>query len=109
VACFSSLVLSTATALSWYGESLNTVAGTDLLPMGSGRFASEGWQKAAFMRQLRYYWSLTSSWWYQSGEGEPYANTPECFTLDGPHFNGGTEWQNGFYFGGPGTADPGCF
>jgi hypothetical protein len=97
-----------ATNLDWYGEVANTVHGTDIAAMGSGHFASEGWTKAAYLRNLRYNWSTSASYWYQSGEGSVSQSDTNCFTFAGPYFSSDPSWINWAYYGGPGSGASGC-
>lgn len=68
--------------------------------MGSGHFASEGWQHAAYTRTLEY--RSTSSVW----DDIPYASVStyvtdaNCYSID--LNNGSSPWNTNFYFGGPG-------
>lgn len=67
-------------------------------PMGSGRFASQGWQWAAYQRQIVYRDSANGGHNPSLTLSQP---SPACYTGTNPAW-GGADWQTYFYFGGPG-------
>jgi hypothetical protein len=83
-----------ASEINYGGEVVGTAS---FPPMGSGRFANEGWQKAAYQRTIGYY----------QPQGGAMANAsltavqswPRCYTalvvMDGP-------WLETLWYGGPG-------
>jgi Neprosin/Neprosin activation peptide len=85
---------SNAKDIDYGGE---TVASTNWPPMGSGAFASAGWQKAAFQRDIFY---------FSTGGGAQFANltasqpSPSCYTIS--LFSTTAPWNKYFFFGGPG-------
>ncbi|CAN1217939.1 hypothetical protein LINPERPRIM_LOCUS1183 [Linum perenne] len=69
--------------------------------MGSGHFASEGFRKAAFIRNMEYV--------DQDGVVKdahdlyPYASRPECYSVAMQDWN---DWfRIHFYYGGPGYSN----
>lgn len=93
---------SKANRISWYGEIVDLDDGTNTsTDMGSGQFANQGFQKAAYMRNIWYY-KLSDGKRYQYNPGTT-GTTPGCYTLD-THFISGTTWESYFYFGGPGKS-----
>ncbi|XP_068640718.1 protein neprosin-like [Aristolochia californica] len=97
---FNSLV-NYANRITWGGETASLVKpGVTYAPMGSARFPSEGYRKAAYMRNMKV---IDSSMQYVDAPSNliPSTPTPQCYQLGdnaadvptlGPHF----------YFGGPG-------
>ncbi len=71
---------------------------------GSGQWASAGWSRAAYQREL-YYWSYPSAGavWDSLTAAQPSSN---CYTIAGPYWGGyappSNDWGEYFYFGGPG-------
>jgi hypothetical protein len=65
--------------------------------MGSGAFASAGWQKAAYQRQNWYINTGGTSEWTSLTGDEP---DPTCYT-EQIGTNGGSDWVVYFFFGGP--------
>ncbi len=96
-----------ASRLDWYGEVYDSSApaptSTD---MGSGKFASAGWQHAAFFRNLTYYWQPTTYWWWDSGTLS--VTDAPCYSGSGPFYSSDEAWHNWFFFGGPGKEASGC-
>jgi hypothetical protein len=88
-----------ATRFTYGGE---TFGNASWPPMGSGQFAVNGWQQAAYQRTV-YYFDLTSTpQWTNLPATQP---TPACYTFS--FFAGaGADWRSYFYFGGPGGG--GC-
>lgn len=86
---------SNATEIDYGGETVGT---TSFPPMGSGRFAKEGWQKAAYQRTIGY-------WTPQGGAMvnaslTPSQSWPNCYTAQVNLF--GSPWFETLWFGGPG-------
>lgn len=69
-------------------------------PMGSGAFASAGWQKAAYQRDI---------FFFPTGGGTQYADltplqpSPACYTIGVASTS--PPWNEYFYFGGPGGTN----
>jgi hypothetical protein len=97
-----------ADRLDWYGEVFDSSAPKPTTTdMGSGRFASEGWGKSAYFRNLTFYWQPATYWWWDSGA--PSATDSACYTVDGPFYSQSDDaWHNWYYFGGPGKDAQGC-
>jgi hypothetical protein len=96
-----------ASRLDWYGEvydsSAPSATSTD---MGSGDFAEDWWQHAAYFRNLTYFWAPSTHWWWDSGSIT--ATDSACYNVDGPHYSSDTAWRNWFFYGGPGDEAPMC-
>ena len=87
--------MATAAAEIDYGG--ETVGTTSFPPMGSGHFASEGFGKACYQRDIYY---------FPTGGGGTYANLtpsqawPACYTVQ--KVNYAPPWNDTIYYGGPG-------
>jgi hypothetical protein len=85
-----------ATEIDYGGETVGT---TSFPKMGSGAFASTGWQHAAFQRAINY---------YPPGGGAvdatltPSASWPACYTAQLNTY--AAPWKKTLWFGGPGGA-----
>lgn len=81
-----------------YGGETYT-GGTNWPQMGSGKFASAGWQQAAFQRRAFYITTSSAGVWSTLS---PIQTNPACYTIDiTPSSNGGN-WGTYFFFGGAG-------
>jgi hypothetical protein len=98
VSLFGGGALATqASEIDFGGETAGT---TSFPPMGSGLFANQGLQRAAFQRTIGY--------WAPSGGGLinanliPFQPTPWCYTAE---VNlSGSPWYETLWFGGPGGS-----
>ncbi len=84
-----------ADEIDYGGETVGT---TSFPPMGSGHFAAEGWQKAAFQRQIGY-------WTPQGGAMidaslTPSQSWPKCYTAQVTKY--AAPWSETLWYGGPG-------
>jgi hypothetical protein len=96
-----------ADRLDWYGEVFDSSAPrATTTDMGSGRFASEGWAKSAYFRNITFYWQPATYWWWDSGA--PTATDSACYTVTGPFYSQTDAWHNWYYYGGPGKGAQGC-
>jgi hypothetical protein len=96
-----------ADRLDWYGEVFDASApAPTTTDMGSGRFASEGWSRAAYFRNLTFFWAPNTYWWWDSGS--PRATDSACYSVSSAFYSSDPNWQNWYYFGGPGSGAPGC-
>jgi hypothetical protein len=81
------------------------VTGTTSWPeMGSGQFAKEGWQKAAYQNTIFYIPRDEDDGvgvWANLSEVE---NSPKCYTIDLVPASQGGNWGTYFFFGGPGGS-----
>ncbi len=84
---------SKATKIAFGGEDTGKPSA---LEMGSGRKASEGWQKAAYQNMIFYIDMNTTSQWAQL---DKYESNPECYTADVHNIYG--NWGTYLFFGGP--------
>ena len=93
--------------LDWYGEVFDSSAPTPTsTDMGSGEFAINGWQHAAYFRNLTYYWAPTTYWWWDSGSIS--VTDSNCYTANGPFYSSDASWHNWYFYGGPGKEATGC-
>ncbi len=96
-----------ASRLDWYGEIYDSSApAATSTDMGSGDFAADGWQHAAYFRNLTYFWAPTTYWWWDSGSVSVTASA--CYSRTGPFYSSDTAWRNWFFYGGPGKEAAGC-
>jgi hypothetical protein len=96
-----------ADRLDWYGEVFDASApAATTTDMGSGRFASEGWARSAYFRNLTFFWAPATYWWWDSGS--PSATDSACYSVSGPLYSRDEAWHNWFYFGGPGKNARAC-
>jgi hypothetical protein len=88
---------SNASEIDYGGEVVGT---TSWPPMGSGAFASDGWQKAASQRDIYY---------FPTAGGASYASLtasqqwPQCYTATVINYN--PPWNETVWFGGPGGTN----
>lgn len=86
---------SHATEIDYGGETVGT---TSFPPMGSGQFANQRWQKAAYQRTIGY--------WPPAGGAMINANLtpsqgwPSCYTAEVVMY--GAPWYESLWYGGPG-------
>jgi hypothetical protein len=96
-----------ADRLDWYGEvfdeSAPAATSTD---MGSGAFAVDGWQHAAYFRNVTFFWELATYWWWDSGSIT--VTDASCYSANGPFYSSDPSWRNWFFYGGPGKEATGC-
>jgi len=93
-----------AEKVSWYGEIVDHAGdGTTRTDMGNGHWPSEGWQRCAYMSNLR----------YRSADGmrrydpqSAWATHPDCYDIEG-HFDNTGSWGSYFWWGGSGR-NSGC-
>lgn len=85
-----------ASTIDFGGE---TVGSNSFPPMGSGNFASAGFARAAFQKNIFYYAnSAGASYWANLIAAQP---SPNCYR-DDVRNNAGGSWNSYFYYGGPG-------
>jgi hypothetical protein len=104
------------------GEIQNPDTGTPSVPMGSGQFASAGYQQAAFAADIYYYDSQVVRQYTDLTTAIIVVDNPDCYTMSlagvtpdqfsTPLPRGATTTQlnplmtrNGLYFGGPGCSN----
>jgi hypothetical protein len=85
-----------ATEIDYGGETVGT---TSWPPMGSGAFASAGWQQAAYQRAIFYTDMADNGQWSSLNTSQP---SPTCYTLIFTPSSSGGSWGSYFFFGGPG-------
>jgi hypothetical protein len=97
-----------ADRLDWYGEVFDKTAPSPTsTDMGSGRFAAEGWGKAAYFRNLTFYWAPNTYWWWDSGSAS--ATDSGCYSVSGPFFSqSDPNYHNWWLYGGPGKEVQTC-
>jgi hypothetical protein len=100
-------IRNTASRMDWYGEVYDSTApAATSTDMGSGDFAADWWQHAAYFRNLTYFWAPTTYWWWNSGSVR--ATDSACYSRTGPHYSNEAPWRNWFFYGGPGKEAAGC-
>jgi len=86
---------SHATEIDYGGEVVGT---TTFPPMGSGHFASEGWQRAAYQRTVGYWTPLGGA--MNNASLTPSQSWPNCYTAQVVKY--ASPWFETLWFGGPG-------
>jgi hypothetical protein len=96
-----------ASRLDWYGEVFDSSApAATSTDMGSGDFAADGWQHAAYFRNLTFFWAPATYWWWDSGSVT--VTDAACYSRTGPFFSSVDAWRNWYFYGGPGKEAAGC-
>ena len=98
------LASGNASITEFGGEVCNGPSGSkctnpDWPQMGSGAFASAGWQQAAFQNNLSYF---DSSNVMHSSTLTPVTQSSGCYSIDFTPSSSGGSWGSYIYFGGPG-------
>jgi len=90
-----------ADRLDWGGEVVDSAdhAGTTDTDMGNGHWPYEGWQRCAFMNNLRY--QSTTSGAMSDYNGSAAAEYPACYGIES-HMQSGSNWDSYFWWGGSG-------
>jgi hypothetical protein len=89
-----------STLVEYGGETANTSGSTAKFPpMGSGAFASAGYQYAAYQRQIFILGTSGTTQWSSLAVSQP---TPACYTVLFTSASSGGDWGSYLYFGGPG-------
>jgi hypothetical protein len=83
-----------ASSIDYGGETVGT---TSFPPMGSGAFANQGWQKAAYQRQIYYFPTAGGSAWANLTASQSW---PKCYTAELDNY--ASPWNVALWFGGPG-------
>jgi len=86
-----------ATEIDYGGETVGT---TSFPQMGSGRFAAEGWQHAAYQRTIGYYPPTGGA--MVNGNLTPSASWPGCYTAEVVLY--APSWSETLWYGGPGGS-----
>ena len=86
---------SQASEIDYGGETVGT---TSFPSMGSGAFANQGWQQAAFQRTIGYWPPLGGA--RINARLNPVQAWPECYTAEVDLY--GAPWNETLWFGGPG-------
>jgi len=84
-----------ASEIDYGGETVGT---TSFPPMGSGHFAKEGWQKAAYQRTIGYYKPAGGA--MVNAGLTPSQSWPACYTAKVTMY--ASPWFETLWFGGPG-------
>ena len=107
-----SAVINRAAIIDFGGEiidnrNLNLHTSTD---MGSGSFPAAWYQKAAYMRLLRYNYATTTNpntVWYTAATGLTTSRSdPACYDI--AYYNNDANWGSYFFYGGPGYDYNNC-
>jgi Neprosin len=91
-----------AASVDWGGEIVDDIANhpePTSTWMGSGHFPNEGWQHAAYMRNLMYQSDAAGT--MLPLQPYAYVTNPAAYQI-ATDFSGGTNWGSFFYWGGPG-------
>lgn len=91
-----------AASVDWGGEVVDDIADhpePTATWMGSGHFPSEGWQHAAYMRNLMYQSGATGT--MLPIQGYPSVTNPAAYQI-ATDFSGTTAWGSNFFWGGSG-------
>jgi len=90
-----------AEKVAWYGEVVDAGdhAGTTATDMGNGHWPYEGWQRCAFMSNLRYQSSTDGG--MSRYEGTTWESHPKCYAIE-DHFDNDGDWGSYFWWGGSG-------
>lgn len=91
-----------ANAIDWYGEIYQSEGPMTTTDMGSGHFASEGYGKAAYIRNILITGTDDNDSDYDGSRGVLVSDTNR-YTID-THFNSETTWGSYFFLGGPGAG-----
>jgi hypothetical protein len=86
-----------ASEIDFGGETVGT---TSFPPMGSGHFAEEGWQRAAYQRTIGYYPPQGGA--MVNGNLTAAAASPACYTADVVLY--AAPWSEALWYGGPGGS-----
>jgi hypothetical protein len=93
-----------ATLIEYGGETSNPTGSTGPFPpMGSGAFASAGYQYAAYQRLIHYFDTSGASQWPILDAFQP---TSSCYTSAPTPASSGGSWGAYVFFGGPGGSCP---
>jgi Neprosin/Neprosin activation peptide len=84
-----------ATEIDYGGETVGT---TSFPPMGSGAFANQGWQKAAYQRTIGYWPPLGGA--MINANLTPSQGWPSCYTAEVVLY--AAPWYETLWYGGPG-------
>jgi hypothetical protein len=84
-----------AAEIDFGGETVGT---SSFPPMGSGKFANQGWQKAAYQRTIGY-WAPAGGTMIDANL-TPSQGWPNCYTAQVVKY--GSPWLETLWFGGPG-------
>jgi len=96
----SGMKLNASRAL-FYGEVFDASAPLfTTTDMGSGAFASGGWQHAAYFRNIAWYNSLTSAFFFPAGSTA--STDSACYTGTNVFTSSDPNWKAWFFHGGPG-------
>lgn len=91
---------SQADRVAWYGEVVDSAHdGTTRTDMGSGHWPYEGWQRCAFMSNLRY--QSTAKGAMARYKGNAWASNPMCYAVE-EHFSNTDSWGSYLWWGGSG-------
>ncbi|KAJ3498655.1 hypothetical protein NLG97_g944 [Lecanicillium saksenae] len=91
-----------ANTVDWYGEIYQSEDSMTTTDMGSGHFASEGYGKAAYIRNILITGTDDRDTDYDGSAGVVVSDTNR-YTID-THFKSGQSWGSYFFLGGPGAG-----
>jgi hypothetical protein len=90
-----------ADRLDWGGEIVDSAdhSGTTATDMGNGHWPYEGWQRCAYMNNLRY--QSTTEGAMSDYNGRASSEFPACYGIES-HMLSGSDWGSYFWWGGSG-------
>jgi hypothetical protein len=89
-------------------DDVSGAPGSTFTDMGSGIDSSQGYQKAAYVRQMGRFTNY-GTYEIMTSDGGLNATDANCYSGNGAYFFGGSGvWDNYFYYGGPGRNNAAC-
>lgn len=92
-----------ADRIGFWGEVASFDGAATATDMGSGRFPTEGWTRAAYMHNLRVQTGRDGEMADYDGSSGLGATDKHLYDIEA-HFNSGTDWSSYVYVGGPGAG-----
>jgi hypothetical protein len=92
-----------ADRIGFWGEVAKFGSGSTHTDMGSGRFADEGFGRAAYIHNMRVQTRRDGAMAAFDGSNGLFTTDPNLYDLD-PHINSGSNWGSYFFVGGPGSG-----
>ena len=91
---------TSATDIKYGGETANSGPWPQ---MGSGQFADQGWQRAAFQKSIFYIPQDEDGGTGVWADLSEFESAPDCYTIDTVPAARGGDWGSYLFFGGPGA------
>lgn len=90
-----------STTLSLYGEVVNSGSAVTKTDMGSGHPAKDGWQHAAYMREMKW---IDENDQLHDWDGAANAANPDRYSILAKFKSGMKDWDSHMFLGGPGAG-----